>query len=58
MCFEKELHPGCFAGKYVKAFKAVIFPKHQWTDALEISNSLFLEHKWTPLNEIVDIVEK
>ena len=58
MCTEKELHPGCFAGKYLKTFKAVIFPKQQWTDAPETSNSLFLEQQWTPLDEIVDIIEK
>ena len=38
MCTEKELHPGCFTGKYLKTFKAVIFPKQQWTDAPETSN--------------------
>ena len=53
MCTEKELHSGCFAGTYAKTFKAAIFPKHQRTDALESSNSLFLEHQWTLLDELI-----
>ena len=52
-CTKKELHPGCFAGNYAEhaeIFGAVIFSKHQWTDDCECSNSLLLEHQWTPLD--------
>ena len=35
-----------FAGMYAEIFGEVIFSKHQWTDASESSNSLFLEHQW------------
>ena len=33
-----------------KFSEQLFFLKRQWTDASECSNSLFLEHQWTPLN--------
>ena len=51
----KGLPPWMFCWEICKNFRSScffkIFSKHQWTDASENSESLFLEHKWTPFDE-------
>ena len=46
----KRIPPWIFCWEYAEIFEAVIFSKHQQSDASESSNSLFQEHQWKPLD--------
>ena len=49
-CTQKSLYHGWFTRKFLQMFGVAIFSKNWWTGASENSNSLYLEHQWTPLD--------